>query len=72
MGYVQTLAVALREVSESFKFRSSRRMSLELSKRIKYNDENRITKGIENFVGDFLRKQWLLQNNVQMIIPKGN
>ena len=72
MGYVQTLAVALREVSESFKFRSSRRMSLELSKMIKYNDENRITKGIENFVGDFLRKQWLLQNNVQMIIPKGN
>lgn len=72
MGYVQTLAVALREVSESFKFRSSRNMSLELSKRIEYNDENRIIKGIENYVGDFLRKQWLLQNNVQIIIPKGN
>lgn len=72
MGYVQTLAVALREVSESFKFRSSRSMSLELSKMIGYNDENRIIKGIENYVGDFLRKQWLLQNNVQIIIPKGN
>ena len=72
MGYVQTLAVALREVSESFKFRSSRNMSLELSKRIGYNDENRIIKGIENYIGDFLRKQWLLQNNVQIIIPKGN
>lgn len=72
MGYVRTLAVALREVSESFKFRSSRSMSLELSKRIGYNDENRIIKGIENFVGDSLRKQWLLQNDVQMIIPKGN
>lgn len=72
MGYVQTLAVALREVSESFKFRSSRNMSLELSKRIGYNDENRIIKGIENYVGDFLRKQWLLQNNIQIIIPKGN
>ena len=72
MGYVQTLAVALREVSESFKFRSSRNMSLELSKRIGYNDENRIIKCIENYIGDFLRKQWLLQNNVQIIIPKGN
>ena len=72
MGYVQTLAVALREVSESFKFRSSRSMSLELSKMIGYNDENRIIKGIENYVGDSLRKQWLLQNDVQMIIPKGN
>lgn len=72
MGYVRTLAVALREVSESFKFRSSRSMSLKLSKRIGYNDENRIIKGIENYVGDFLRKQWLLQNDVQMIIPKGN
>lgn len=72
MGYVQTLAIALREVSESFKFRSSRNMSLELSTMINYKDENRIIKGIENFVGDFLRKQWLLQNDVQMIIPKGN
>lgn len=72
MGYVQTLAVALREVSESFKFRSSRNMSLELSKMIGYNDENKIIRGIENYIGDFLRKQWLLQNNVQMIIPKGN
>ena len=72
MGYVQTLVVALREVSESFKFRSSRSMSLELSKMIGYNDENRIIKGIENYVGDSLRKQWLLQNDVQMIIPKGN
>lgn len=72
MGYVQTLAIALKEVSESFKFRSSRNMSLELSKMINYNDENRIIKGIENYVGDFLRKQWMLQNNVQMIIPKGN
>nr|DAD59206.1 MAG TPA: hypothetical protein [Bacteriophage sp.] len=60
MGYVQTLAIALREVSESFKFRSSRSMSLKLSKRINYNDENRIIKGIENYVGDSLRKQWLL------------
>lgn len=72
MGYVQTLAVALKEVSESFKFRSSRNMSLELSKMINYNDENRIIRGIENYVGDFLRKQWLLQNDVQVIIPKGN
>lgn len=72
MGYVQALAIALREVSESFKFRSSRSMSLELSKRIEYNDENKIIKGIENYVGDFLRKQWLLQNNIQIIIPKGN
>lgn len=72
MGYVRTLAIALREVSESFKFRSSRSMSLELSKMIGYNDENRIIKGIENYVGDFLRKQWLLHNDIQMVIPKGN
>lgn len=72
MGYVQTLAVALREVSESFKFRSSRNMSLELSTMINYKDENKIIRGIENYVGDSLRKQWLLQNDVQMIIPKGN
>lgn len=72
MGYVRTLAIALREVSESFKFRSSRNMSLELSDIIGYNDENRIIKGIENYVGDFLRKQWLLHNDIQMVIPKGN
>lgn len=64
MGYVRTLAIALREVSESFKFRSSRNMSLKLSDTIGYNDENRIIKGIENYVGDFLRKQWLLHNDI--------
>ena len=72
MGYIQTLAVALKEVSESFKFRSSRTMSQELAQMVKTNNENKIIKGVENYVGDFLRTQWLLQNNVQMIIPKGN
>lgn len=72
MGYIQALAVALKEVEQSFKFRSSRAMSLELSRYINYNDENRIIKGVENYTGDFLRKQWLLQTGVQIIIPKGN
>lgn len=72
MGYVRTLATALQEVSSSFKFRSAKGMALEISKKIKYNDSNKIVKGIENFVGDFLRKEWFLQNDVQVIIPKGN
>lgn len=72
MSYVEALATALQEVEQSFKFRSSRNMSLELSRKIKYKDESKIIKGVENYVGDFLRKQWFLQNGIRVKIPKGN
>lgn len=71
MSYIQDLALAYQEVSLSFKFRSSKNLALKASKYINYNYEQNIIKGIENYIGDFLRKQWFLQNNIQVIIPKG-
>lgn len=72
MGYVQTLATAKKEAMQSFKFRSGINLSLKLSNALNYKDESTIMKGIENFCGDFLRKEWMRQNNAQIIIPKGN
>lgn len=46
MGYVQTLATALKEVQNSFKFRSSKGLSLELVKTLGTTDESRIIKGV--------------------------
>lgn len=72
LGYVQMLATSLMEARSSFKFRSTKTMSLELSRLIGYRDENRIIKGIQNYVGDYLRKQWMLQSDIKFTIPKGN
>lgn len=72
MGYLQTLAIALREVSGAFKFRSTKALVLDLSEQLDYEREDKITKGVQNFVGDYLRKQWMQSNNLQIIIPKGN
>lgn len=72
MGYVQTLATALKEVQNSFKFRSSKGLSLELVKTLGTTDESRIIKGVQNFVGDYLRKRWMRTKGISIVIPKGN
>ena len=72
LGYVQMLATALTEDQQSFKFRSAKTLSLELSNMIGFRDETRIIKGVQNYVGDFLRKQWMQQNEVRFVIPRGN
>lgn len=72
MGYLQTLAIALREVSGSYKFRSTKTLVLDLSKQLSYEREDKITRGVQNFIGDYLRKQWMQSNDLQVVIPKGN
>lgn len=72
MGYVQTLAVAAKEAQNAFKFRSSRNLSLELSKQLGYNQEDKIIRGIQNYIGDYLRKNWMCSREITFIIPKGN
>lgn len=72
MGYLQTLAIALREVNGAYKFRSTKALVLDLSKQLSYEREDKITRGVQNFVGDYLRKQWMQSNDLQVAIPKGN
>ena len=74
MGYIQTLAVSAEEMNRSFKFRSTRKLSLSLSKRLNYTREDKMTTGIQNFLGDFMRKNWMLDSpkEFQTWIPKGN
>lgn len=72
MGYLQTLAIAAEEAKSSFKFRSIKQLSLYFKTKYKINNEANIIKGIQNFVGDYLRRQWMLSSNLTIIIPKGN
>ena len=72
MGYLQTLAISDAEVETSFKFRSIKQLSLPLSK--KYNKkEADVIKGLQNFIGDYLRRQWMLsRDDTIVVIPKRN
>ena len=72
MGYLQTLAVALKEAQQSFKFRSAKNLSVQLSERLGYKREDRISRGVQNYVGDYMRKEWMLSEEIQVVIPKGN
>lgn len=72
MGYLQTLAIAATEAETPFKFRSIKQLSLELSKQYNISREPNVIKGIQNFIGDWLRKQWMLSSDKVVIIPKGN
>ena len=72
MGYVQTLAVAAKEAQNAFKFRSSRNLSLQISDELGYKKEDKIIRGIQNFIGDYLRKGWMRSRELTFIIPKGN
>lgn len=77
MGYVQTLAIAAKEAQNSFKFRSARALSLKLAQELGYKKigttaESRIIKGVQNFIGDYLRKNWMLDKEISFVIPAGN
>lgn len=72
MGYIQTLAVAAKEAQNAFKFRSSRNLSLQIAHELGYRREDKIIRGIQNFIGDYLRKGWMRSKELTFIIPKGN
>lgn len=76
LEYITNLAEANEELNSSFIFRSTKVMSLAISDRLKYNREDKITKGIANFLNDYLIKQWMSRTEAEQLkpiaIPKGN
>lgn len=70
LGYIQVLATTLNGLNQSYKFRSVKNLTLELSRRLEYKREDKLIRGIQNFVGDQLRKWWMKEK--QVVIPKGN
>lgn len=72
MEYVKTLATASTEMQSSFKFRSVKNLVLPLSQELEYTREDKIIRGIQNFIGDYLRKNWMVSKDKTIIIPKWN
>lgn len=72
MGYLQSLAIGNAMDLNSFKYRSLRNLTLELSKRLKYKKEDKLAKGIQNFIGDYTRKRWMRDSDISIVIPAGN
>ena len=72
-GYLKTLAIAKAELMQSFKFRSSQKSSLTLKTELNLYDESKLNKGLQNFIGDYMCKEWIKQYRYRYItIPKGN
>lgn len=72
MGYLQTAALALAELKGSYKFRSIKQLTLGLSRELNYKKEDKIAKGVQNYIGDHMRKEWMLSDDIQIVIPKEN
>lgn len=72
MGYLQTLAVAYEELKGSYKFRSVKELTPQVAAKIGLSGRtDNVAKGIQNFIGDYLRNNWMLQSDIIITIPKG-
>lgn len=73
MGYVRALAVAKEQNKQSFKFRSILALVNTAQAELQYRKESNIIKGLQNYIGDYLVKQWMLsKDDTTIVIPKGN
>lgn len=72
LGYIKVMAATKQSFMQSFKFRSVRNLSPLISKKMSLKDEQQITKGIQNFVGDYIRKEWMKYKGLSISIPKGS
>ena len=73
MGYVRALAIAKEQNKQSFKFRSILSLVNPARLELQYNKEDNIIKGLQNYIGDYLVKQWMLsRDDTTIVIPKGN
>lgn len=75
LGYVQQLATAQEEIKESFKYRSIKALSLPIVQTINQGTtygEDKVIKGIQNYVGSYLCKTWMRSKGVVFTIPANN
>ncbi len=70
-GYARVLGAALKCGEQSFKFRSSRALVKPMANLLKYNDETKIINGLENYINDYMRREWLIEKGTKVVIPKG-
>ena len=70
MGYLQTLVLSLGSLNQSFKFRNIKHLLKPASDTIGLTKESEVAKGIQNYIGDYLRKEWM--RDVEIIIPENN
>lgn len=69
--YITDLAVAQKEAMQSYKFRSVKNIISEVADRIGWHNEGKIAKGLQNYIGDKIRNDWMLDNDIIINIPSG-
>ena len=72
LAYIKAAATALQSFKNSFKFRTVYQNILEAMETVGTQDRTSIVKGLQNYVGDYLRDNWFISRNINFVIPKGN
>lgn len=71
-GYVESLAIALNQLNRSYKFRSTRDLSLQYTSDLKYMDSYKVARGIQRYINNKTIKEWMRNQEIKVLIPKGN
>lgn len=72
LSYMKLAATSLKSFSNSFKFRTVHNNLYDAMDKIKTQDKASVVKGLQNYVGDYLRDNWFISRGVKFTIPKGN
>lgn len=71
MGYVRTMAISEYMRERSFKYRTVKNWSLQASSYFNVYDNTQVVRAIEDFVGDYIRREWMLAKGIKIEIPAG-
>ncbi len=69
--YVKQLAVAQEEIKQSYKYRSVKSLARNVSDVIGWSNKGKISKGLQNYIGDKIRNDWMLDSEIIMDMPSG-
>lgn len=65
LGYIQLLAISHQGAKESFKYRSVNKLFDEAKKISGSNTDDKIIRGFQDYIGDYMRDTFLLSQNLQ-------
>lgn len=65
LGYIQLLAISHQGSKESFKYRSVNELFDEAKKIAGSNPSDKIIRGLQDYIGDYMRDTFLLSQNLQ-------
>ena len=69
--YVEALAIAKKEAQQSYKYRSVEALIPKVVETLGWHEKGKIAKGLQNYIGDVIKNNFLLDSDISMDIPAG-